>query len=373
MIEKARMTYLDIARGIATSFVVFHHVIAGTSTAGILAKNSSIVRFDSAFGIWKMPLFFLLSGIFIPKLFPLDTKSIVKNRIALIGWPFMLWGAIQTTVMLFMSAMTNSKTSAWDLLLFPFLPKGQFWFLEYLLVITIVYGISLRKSQRIPLVVSAAAILLSSAYIGDRFGWQYRVLMGLGWSAMGCFLATSGTLEKFATRLNARTTALFSIGFAIIASLAPIGSPLLVCGIAFGILSVIGIGVQMNIRNTGMWLALLGKNSLGIYLMHILFCAGIRILLHGTFGISSPTAHLLIGWGAGICGPLLFTLIAKRNGWGWLFVFNPCSPQKEAVATPSKIQIHPLEIRVGTHTAPDASCQKATSISILHHAARSRN
>lgn len=367
------MTYLDIARGIATIFVVLHHVIAGTSAAGIIQNNSGIVRFDSAFGIWKMPLFFLLSGIFIPKLFPLDAKTIIKNRIFLVGWPFMLWGTIQTTVMLFMSEMTNSKTSVWDVLLFPLLPKGQFWFLEYLFVITITYGAFLKKSQRISIVISVATILLSSAYIGDRFGWQYRVIMGLGWSAMGCFLATSGMLEKFAKRLNVRTTVLFSIGFSVIASLTPSESPLLVLGITFGVLSIFGIGVQIDKSNAGMWLSLLGKNSLGIYLMHILFCAGIRILLRGVFDISNPTVHLFIGWGGGVCGPLLFVLIAKRIGWGWLFALNPCYLRKEAVATPSKTQTLPVGIRAGAHNTPDISCRNATSKRILHHTARSRN
>ena len=52
-------------------------------------------------------------------------------------------------------------------------------------------------------------------------------------------------------------------------------------------------------------LVIIGKNSLAIYLMHVIFGSGSRIILINSFNIHDVTAHLIIGSIMGVVLPIL--------------------------------------------------------------------
>lgn len=65
-------------------------------------------------------------------------------------------------------------------------------------------------------------------------------------------------------------------------------------------------------------LSYLGRNSLPIFLAHIVFSAGCRILMT-LLGVDNLTLHIAVGLTAGVTLPLLLLSVAARARAGWLF------------------------------------------------------
>jgi peptidoglycan/LPS O-acetylase OafA/YrhL len=59
--------------------------------------------------------------------------------------------------------------------------------------------------------------------------------------------------------------------------------------------------------------AFLGTISLAIYVMHTMFSAAVRIGLI-VFGIDNLAVHFVLGVVAGVLGPLLAYVVARRLG-----------------------------------------------------------
>jgi peptidoglycan/LPS O-acetylase OafA/YrhL len=59
--------------------------------------------------------------------------------------------------------------------------------------------------------------------------------------------------------------------------------------------------------------AFLGTISLAIYVMHTMFSAAVRIGLI-VFGIDNLAVHFVLGVVAGVLGPLLVYVVARRLG-----------------------------------------------------------
>ena len=68
-----------------------------------------------------------------------------------------------------------------------------------------------------------------------------------------------------------------------------------------------------------MLMALLGRCSMEIYLLHILAASGIRIVITKLFGLHDPALHLLLGLIVGTFLPILVARTLRRRGGNWLF------------------------------------------------------
>lgn len=81
-----RIAYLDIAKGILTSLVVFHHIAFQANIAGI---NNGCIQWNFTFlplySSWFMPAFFIITGFCSN--FLCSYKSFIKKNIATLFWP----------------------------------------------------------------------------------------------------------------------------------------------------------------------------------------------------------------------------------------------------------------------------------------------
>ena len=74
ILQKSRMAWIDYLRGIAIVLVVYRHVLLGLQNSG-MAPPSGFLDANIMFFSFRMPLFFILSGIFI-------TGSLAKKTLA---------------------------------------------------------------------------------------------------------------------------------------------------------------------------------------------------------------------------------------------------------------------------------------------------
>jgi len=93
----------------------------------------------------------------------------------------------------------------------------------------------------------------------------------------------------------------------------------------FGLASAIGAaGSMLRLRQA--WVAVLGRHSLEIYLLHILVGSGVRIVLQNFMGVTNPIVHLVVGTLLGL-GALLAVTI-KKLGANWLFAALDSAPER---------------------------------------------
>src|SRR4030095_194000 len=64
VIQKSRLQWIDYLRGIAIILIVYRHVLVGIER-GNIEVPSILVNANMIFYSFRMPLFFILSGIFI--------------------------------------------------------------------------------------------------------------------------------------------------------------------------------------------------------------------------------------------------------------------------------------------------------------------
>ena len=89
---KPRIVWVDIAKGISILTVVFLHL----STCGIDAGSSpgQWYQISSYLVHLRMPLFFMVSGLFAAKIRRFTFAELFVKRTWLWGVPFVIWGAV---------------------------------------------------------------------------------------------------------------------------------------------------------------------------------------------------------------------------------------------------------------------------------------
>lgn len=125
-----RLQWVDYAKGLSILLVVHMHATLGVSAAlGQSGIMEQIVHFASSF---RMPLFFMLSGLFVLSVRTLDWKSFLDKRVLGLVYFFLLWTLI--TLIFKGYEFTGGDLSALPLLARSSLvePIGTLWFIYVL-------------------------------------------------------------------------------------------------------------------------------------------------------------------------------------------------------------------------------------------------
>lgn len=317
---KDRSEALDIGRGFASSYVVYHHVLIGLVGSGILS-DPSLLRFDTTAGIWRMPFFFLMAGVFLPRIrIPgRDPGRFLRERASTVLWPFLLWMTVQNLLILLLPHLVNYPMKLEHLLQSVVYPPAQFWFLQFLFVSSLVLAAIEWKAPRLVPLVAIAGIVATVVFIESRQSFAYRSGMALGWGGLGVLLGRErlqGAIARAPAPLVSGI-ALFLLGWWA-SRLWP--GFLLVCVVGGGIIAF-GLGRSLEGTRAGALVAQIGQNSLKVYLLHLFTCAGTRIVLDRGLGIREPVIHVILGMLAGTAGLVLLSRWLEARGISWPFRF----------------------------------------------------
>jgi uncharacterized membrane protein YcfT len=314
-----RYAWADDARGIAIALVVLGHTLSGIMAAGILLHSgASDSIYDFIYG-FHMPLFFVVSGVFIPR--SLARPHFISSKAHTLLYPYVLWSLIQGTLVMLSGASANNPTTARELLSGLIVdPLGQFWFLWVLFWLCVLIATTYR------LHLTANAVLAVS---------------------MGLWLLTFWTTAFGAIGLVPRTICRYAIYFALgirasdwLRTPHPTRTPILVGaavtgvvgawitrewrfndGLApvpaiMGVIAILATSYALEGRVT--IINLMGRWSLPIYLGHVISAAGARIALL-RLGVRGPAFHLLLGTTIGMSAPALLGWARDRGHFEFLF------------------------------------------------------
>lgn len=326
---------LSFMKGVGIVLVVIGHVLGNHPKNGIrqlyetdLTFLKSLSEFIYSF---HMPLFFIISGIafglFSKKE---DLVTFLKSKFLRLLVPMLFWAPIFYAVQASIRYSEISYANIARVLIYPY---SIFWFINTLFVVSLFAFllVKIARSKTIYFLSSAVLYLFSHfgtiSFLGVEFNsyiyWNLLFAIGL------LFAPTLWEIRPACKRINpnilvATFLLLFIIMFSIYHFTPYEFYPYvkIINGILFSfallLLSIFSAKALPQRLNQA--ILDLGIMSMVIYLLHIFFSSGLRILLSSYFGVSTPGLHLLAGSLAGIIGPLL--VYQYLNTRSRLFMFS---------------------------------------------------
>ncbi|WP_157305505.1 acyltransferase family protein [Chitinophaga tropicalis] len=297
-----RLGWIDYAKGIAIILVVYRHVEFGLKKSGV-PLSQWIVDLNDMLYSFRMPLFFLLSGLFFEKgIARKGSKGFLLSRVNTLLYPYVLWALIQITLQIYFSTVANARRSPSDYLNILIQPRNldQLWYLFALFNVTLLYFLTTRLfgGRKMPQLV-LALILLSVAPFVKPVSTFYDIALHYIFFCIG-----NMTANFF---FSGKTQEMLSSPYGPV-SLLPL---FVVCQVYFlhhqqmnlflyaavaltGSLFVIMLSFQLAKYNALPVLRTFGHYSLYIYLLHVPIVSLIRYFLLGTVMAEYVTVLLVL-------------------------------------------------------------------------------
>lgn len=338
-----RLAWIDYARGIAIILVLYRHIFEGITRSGVDAaeyqwlENANIIFYS-----FRMPLFFILSGIFIAKsLAKRDLGGLIRNKFSILLYPYLLWSFIQITIQFALSGYVNADRSWADYGYVFLYPRriDQFWYLYALFNVTVLYIIArerLKMKVGAQLALGAVLYMLSS-YVSVHkidLGFLYDICHYYVFFAIGELVADKmldqtkyplySSWKVFLVMLPVFVTGQW---YFLQANLEH-GStlyveeyqPILFAVIALtGCASMLSLSFLLQRYDALKPLKIAGYHSLYIYVSHVLVASAARMVLVKIFGVTSVPVLLAICLPLAVVVPILLYKFAMRIGAWWLY------------------------------------------------------
>lgn len=320
-----KIEWVDSGKGFAIVLVVLVHAVDWLLHAGL-----GIPAWDGlnqVFATMRMPLFFLMSGLFARKWITTGWRQLAVDKLLFLYWVFLLWSVIGSFVNLVGMSLHHESTTPVNfigaLVLSPVRPRFELWFVWALALFFI--AAKLMRNWHPAAQFAAAgtlAFLWQSGFISVNIGWD-------GAAKNYLFFLLGVTYKEVIFRTLERSSMMARIGVTLCwAALAvclvttPAGGVpgLRFLASLFGV--VAGTAISSMLAGVG-GLRYLGQRTLPIYVAHTPIV--VLIAYGASFGIFDvlPTpvraiAPLIVA-AAAIALALFLHSWAVRGRMGWLY------------------------------------------------------
>jgi fucose 4-O-acetylase-like acetyltransferase len=330
----------DYAKAFGIVLVVFGHTLRGLISAGVMGNDPFWAAVDSMIYLFHMPLFFYLSGIFLQSsLQARGFHAFCKNTALILLIPLVVWSYLQFSLQYVAGSQANLRPDIMSVILAPFPPRQQFWFLATLFLIMVVTAwiANLGVLQRIvwPLIFCALFV--------HGLIWEDLPTMIEGSPSFYILIASILYWPYFLLGTALSAGRLRNIKFNSILCIVVFAASLTVYQLvdsytgflhaAMSVLCVLCVykiarNLEDRVDPDNKFLrlvAFVGMNSMIIYLAHVIFAAGMRAFLL-YFGLRDVALHLTAGFLAGMIVPLFLVPIGSYltgRGWHWVRYMLP--------------------------------------------------
>jgi uncharacterized membrane protein YcfT len=272
---------------------------------------------------FRMPDFFLISGLFLASRIDRPWRSYLDSKVLHFAYFYVLWMTIQFLMKGYGVAKEQGVSGALDAYLVGFTePYGTLWFIYMLAVFFIVVRL-LRDVP--PLYVFVAGAILEVAPIEtghlliDEFASRFVYFFAGYWLAPRIFAFASEVGKR---NRPAILSGLFIWGYgnAVLVVNGWAHWPLIGLALGFiGAAAVVAMGVLLSKSRLAESIRYCGENSIVIYLAFFLFMAGSRSVLLKTGLIADPGIIALIVTAAGVVGPVILFRLVRDTRFAFLF------------------------------------------------------
>jgi fucose 4-O-acetylase-like acetyltransferase len=325
--DRVRITWIDQAKGIGIFLVVLGHTLRGLKASQIIPDSRAFRLTDSWIYSFHMPLFFLLSGLFAERRIDRGARAFVRDKLATLAYPYLVWSVLQTLAQFATSRYANHRPSLSDLGWILIEPILQFWFLYALFLISLFYYALRRCGLGPPGVLAAfTASWATRGWIPYLGWWPLNASRNNGiYYALGSALNRLGWTERLEQAPSPAMISTAILGYGVVAasaSRALEGPPLLGLAVTLcGIAASVALAVLLGRANGADFIRVMGVSSLEIYVAHTIASAGTRVVLKEVLRVRDGAAHVLLGTIGGIVLPLVLARLCRRYHADFLFRF----------------------------------------------------
>lgn len=328
-----RTLWVDYAKALGITLVVYGHVTRGLYNAQIPMNESVFKLIDQVIYSFHMPLFFFLSGLFFyNSLRKRGFKGLIANKLDSIFYLYIIWSVLQGGITLIFHQLANTPATLEDVINLFWEPRAQFWFLYSLFFVTIIATLIYAKlDQKYALVIFVLASFIVIFNI-QSYGIT-PLIFALPYLCFFMFGIYFNQIESFFTenkyKLLFPIAILFmSIQWLMLTKLNLVPnqwlSTIKLTGTLISILFTVNVCMCFAdsyyfAEKPSKLLSLIGTSSMVIYLLHVITGSGTRIVLQHFLGISNVYVHLVLGCAAGIFGSILLVKILSKIGLSFLF------------------------------------------------------
>ena len=332
-----RLSWVDTAKGLSIVLVVMMHsaygVGAETGQAGILHW---IIGWATPF---RMPEFFLISGLFLSQVIARDWLKFSDRRIVHYFYFYALWAVIQ--IVFKVGLGTGDPLSMLQQIALAVVdPYGVLWFIYMLAVFSLMTKVlwDLRVNNWVVLGVAAVLQILpivnTGSYVVDHFAeyfvyffagyalapWIFKIV---GWVADRALLAV-GLLAAYAV-INGLLV--FTGGFEMKPVHAEMGFaalPVLHLALALAGSLALCVTAALLSKVAAMdWLRWLGAHSIVVYLSFSIPMALTRVVLLKVGIIEDTSILSVIVLLSALLSPLVLYWAIQKTGWGQFLFERP--------------------------------------------------
>jgi uncharacterized membrane protein YcfT len=317
--SKPRIDWVDYAKGICIILVVFMHANGGVEK--LLGVETSFHGFIAWAKPFRMPDFFLISGLFLASRIDQPWRRYFDAKAVHFAYFYFLWMAIQLVFKdLARGGTDGSALSHYASGLVQ--PYGTLWFIYLLAVFFVVVKATRHVSPYVMFAFGAWLELLpleTGSILIDEFAGRFVYFYIGYWMAGQVFLHADRirSIDPAAALLGLALWAVFE-AYMVNSGLAPL--PLI--SLALGLIGTAAlIAASVLIARTGgsAWLRYCGANSIVIYLAFSLFMGTARVAAVKFFPGMEPSLIALFSTSAGIIGPLILRALTKGTHLDFLF------------------------------------------------------
>lgn len=320
------MQWVDVAKGVAIFLVAVHHSVLFLAARDWLPE--AVPRLNDYLGTFRMPLFFLASGLFAAGTLRSSWSVVMRKRVLFFIWLYVVWLLVRFC---FFAVVPNPTLPGEgrhpvDLLVGLAVPSTGLWFIYALAL----FSIAAKALWRVPVVVQLMGASVLAALAGGRiipiedFAWR-NMAMYLVFFLAGCHLA--GAVKAAAAAVTpSRAIPVVLVWLLVLAGAAK-NDLLRVPGVLL-LVSVLAVAAGVAIsalladRIVGGPLRRLGQRTIDVYLPHVMIIGGMTWLIAATGVEIPPRAGALLVPVLALAAVLLSLLVTsglRRAGATWLF------------------------------------------------------
>ena len=318
----SRIDWVDYSKGICIILVVFMHSTLGVENA--LGTRSWLHGFIEWARPFRMPDFFMLSGLFLASRIDRPWRAYLDTKLLHFAYFYGLWMTIQFALKgpsLYGGSAPAEILAAYG---WSFIdPYATLWFI-YLLAVFFLVVKALHWAP--PAAIFLAGAVLESLPVEtgyvllDEFAARF-IYFYSGYLFASRIFAFAGTIASASLAALVPAWIAWAVlnGWLVKEGAATLPIVSLALGFA-GSAAVITAGVLLLRSRWANALRYCGENSIVIYLAFVLFMAPTRILLLRSGVVDDPGLVALAVTAAGVIGPLILFRITRSTPLRFLFI-----------------------------------------------------
>ena len=348
---KPRAGWADVAKGVCILLVVMWHVIMKHYLQIDWHLPAPIPGLWGTFGDQllplRMPVFFTISGLFAASAVRRSWKVTARSRVAKFYYLYAVWFVVHTTVLAMVPNFdTLAAHSALDVLEQLTITPTNLWYLVALALYFVVAKLSRNLPMAVVLVPALALSAIASAGLLATPGNRGQLYQNLFFFLAG--LRLKPWIERWAKAANLRMLLVGGAGYLVVMLVVrQLGAKewFGVWPAVSAVAVLVGIAAAVQLERwsrAGDLLAMLGRNTLPIYVMHMPLLAIMHAALLRPFSSASTPVQILLALVLPVVLTTLLTVACLRlNGWiraaggTWLFDMPSRAKTEDRPAAPA--------------------------------------